>query len=221
VRANLTAIEQTETVRRVRSNIYELTEFLHDVLKVQALPWIRFPHKVGIHYNCNSLRGIGLASPSELRGPHFSKPKDLLSLVADIQFVVPSRPDECCGFGGTFCVFDPAVSDTLANLDHYLLQFEAAAKANGVQVHWAIGAAEPGARLANQAAAMPSRAWSRSFRIAQACSSCSFRCWGDAMNSAAAASWLTRWPLLVTAPRGCGSRGTWCFGVSPLTSRLH
>jgi L-lactate dehydrogenase complex protein LldF len=31
---------------------------------------------------------------------------------------------------------------TLANLDRYLLQFEAAAKANGVQVHWATGAAE-------------------------------------------------------------------------------
>jgi L-lactate dehydrogenase complex protein LldF len=31
---------------------------------------------------------------------------------------------------------------TLANLDHYLLQFEAAAKANGAVVHWAAGAAE-------------------------------------------------------------------------------
>ena len=110
VRANLTAIEQTADVQRVRANIYELTEFLHDVLKVDALPWARFPHKVGVHYNCNSLRGIGLASPTELREPRFSKPKDLLSLVVDIEFVEPSRPDECCGFGGTFCVFEPAVS---------------------------------------------------------------------------------------------------------------
>ena len=31
---------------------------------------------------------------------------------------------------------------TLANLDRYLLQFETAAKANGVQVHWAANAAE-------------------------------------------------------------------------------
>jgi L-lactate dehydrogenase complex protein LldF len=31
---------------------------------------------------------------------------------------------------------------TLANLDRYLIQFEAAAQANGVQVHWAVGAAE-------------------------------------------------------------------------------
>jgi L-lactate dehydrogenase complex protein LldF len=31
---------------------------------------------------------------------------------------------------------------TLSNLDRYLVQFEAAAKANGVHVHWAVGAAE-------------------------------------------------------------------------------
>jgi L-lactate dehydrogenase complex protein LldE len=110
VRAHLTAIEQTKAVQRVRANIYELTEFLHDVLRVEALPWARFPHKVGIHYSCNSLRSIGLASSSELRQPRFSKPKDLLSLVADIEFVEPSRRDECRGFGGTFCVFEPVVS---------------------------------------------------------------------------------------------------------------
>jgi len=27
---------------------------------------------------------------------------DLLSKVAGIEFVTPARPDECCGFGGTF-----------------------------------------------------------------------------------------------------------------------
>jgi L-lactate dehydrogenase complex protein LldF len=31
---------------------------------------------------------------------------------------------------------------TLANIDRYLIQFEAAAQANGVRVHWAAGAAE-------------------------------------------------------------------------------
>ena len=28
----------------------------------------------------------------------------------DIEFVQPTRPDECCGFGGTFSVFEEAVS---------------------------------------------------------------------------------------------------------------
>ena len=110
VRENMTAIEQTDEVRHVRSRTFELTEFLHDILKVDAFPWARFPHRVGIHYNCNSLRGINLASVSEIAMPAFSKPRALLEKVAGIEFVQPARPDECCGFGGTFCVFEPAVS---------------------------------------------------------------------------------------------------------------
>jgi L-lactate dehydrogenase complex protein LldE len=110
VREHLTAIEQTDEVRKVRACTFELTEFLHDVLKVEAFPWAEFPHKVGIHYNCNSLRGIGLASPSELNKPFYSKPLDLLKKVKGIEFVQPARWDECCGFGGTFCVFEPGVS---------------------------------------------------------------------------------------------------------------
>jgi L-lactate dehydrogenase complex protein LldE len=30
--------------------------------------------------------------------------------VAGVEFVEPARWDECCGFGGTFSVFEPAVS---------------------------------------------------------------------------------------------------------------
>jgi L-lactate dehydrogenase complex protein LldE len=77
IRANMTAIDQTAEVKQVRSSVYELSEFLHDVIKVDAFPWAHFPHKVGIHYNCNSLRGINIASPSEIRQPSFSKPKSL------------------------------------------------------------------------------------------------------------------------------------------------
>ena len=35
---------------------------------------------------------------------------DLLRKVKGIEFVMPSRPDECCGFGGTFCVTEEPVS---------------------------------------------------------------------------------------------------------------
>src|SRR6201996_3615523 len=73
VRTHMAAVEQTEAVATVRARTFELTEFLHDVLKVEAFPWARFPHKVGLHYNCNSLRGINLASPSEIKAPFFSK----------------------------------------------------------------------------------------------------------------------------------------------------
>ena len=40
----------------------------------------------------------------------FSKPLDLLNKVKGIRFVTPERPDECCGFGGTFSVFEEPVS---------------------------------------------------------------------------------------------------------------
>jgi L-lactate dehydrogenase complex protein LldE len=110
VREHLTAIPQTEEVLRVRANTYELVEFLHDVLEVEALPWASFPHRVAYHANCNALRGIHHARPSELVKPYYSKPLDLLRLVKGVELVDLARPDECCGFGGTFSVFEPAVS---------------------------------------------------------------------------------------------------------------
>ncbi|WP_267355152.1 MULTISPECIES: (Fe-S)-binding protein [unclassified Methylobacterium] len=110
VREHLTAIPQTDEVRHVRASTYELVEFMHDVLKVEALPWANFPHKVAYHTNCNALRGIHHARPSELVKPYYSKPLDLLRLVNGVELVDLARPDECCGFGGTFSVFEPAVS---------------------------------------------------------------------------------------------------------------
>ena len=110
VRDNFDAIEQTEKVKEVSARTFELVEFLHDVLKVEAFPWARFPHRVGLHNKCISLRRLKHARPSELNEPFFSKPMDLLSKVDGIEFVTPSRPDECCGFGGTFSVFEEPVS---------------------------------------------------------------------------------------------------------------
>ncbi len=110
VREHLTAIPQTDEVSHVRASTYELVEFLHDVLKVEDLPWANFPHKVAYHTNCNALRGIHHARPTELVKPYFSKPLDLLRLVKGVELVDLARPDECCGFGGTFSVFEPAVS---------------------------------------------------------------------------------------------------------------
>lgn len=110
VRCHLDAIEQTPAVRRVRANTYELVELLHDVLNVESFPWARFPHKVGLHNGCSSLRGIGHAKPSELMTAPFSKTEDLLRKVEGLELITPERPDECCGFGGTFSVSEEAVS---------------------------------------------------------------------------------------------------------------
>jgi L-lactate dehydrogenase complex protein LldE len=110
VRDHLTAIEQTPEVLAVRRNTFELVEFLHDILGVRQFPWAEFPHKVGLHIGCATLRGLGAAKMSEIEGPPFSKPLTLLLRVKGISVVTPSRPDECCGFGGTFSVFEEPVS---------------------------------------------------------------------------------------------------------------
>jgi L-lactate dehydrogenase complex protein LldE len=113
VRANFDALEQTHEVKEVRIRTFELVEFLHDILKVDAFPWAEFPHRVGLHHNCGTLRRLKHAKPSELNEPFFSKPLDLLSKVRGIEVVTTSRPDECCGFGGTFSVFDEVVSTAM------------------------------------------------------------------------------------------------------------
>ncbi len=94
---------------QVRSRIYELVEFLTDVLKVDKLS-ARFPFRVGLHQSCHGQRGLHLSQMTELVAPHFSKPMQLLNMVEGIEMIDLSRPDECCGFGGTFCVVEEAVS---------------------------------------------------------------------------------------------------------------
>ena len=93
----------------ISGKIYELVEFLHDVLKVDNLDAC-FPYKVGLHQSCHGQRGLHLAQMSELMAPPFSKPQKLLNMVKDIQLIDLDRMDECCGFGGTFCVAEEAVS---------------------------------------------------------------------------------------------------------------
>ncbi len=92
-----------------KQQILELCEFLTDVLQVKNLN-ARFPHRVGFHVSCHGQRGLHLSSMSEIVGPAFSKPLALLKMVEGLELVDLDRPDECCGFGGTFAVFEEAVS---------------------------------------------------------------------------------------------------------------
>lgn len=102
--------EKNEAVAAdIRTKIYELVEFLTDVLKVEKLEAV-FPHKVGIHHSCHGLRGLHLSQMSELNAPPFSKPQQLLNMVQGLELITLDRQDECCGFGGTFCVAEEAVS---------------------------------------------------------------------------------------------------------------
>jgi L-lactate dehydrogenase complex protein LldE len=110
VRCHFDTLAQTEEVRHVRAHTYELVEFLHDILKAESFPWAEFRHTVAIHNSCSSLRGLGIAKTSEIMGAPFNKTEALLSKVKGLVLVPLDRPDDCCGFGGTFCVTDETVS---------------------------------------------------------------------------------------------------------------
>ena len=110
----MTAIEgQAATVGvRVARRTTEFCAFLHDDVGVAALAKLdaQFNAKVAVHIGCHGLRGLGLAKPSELRIDPFDKVRAILGAVKGLEIAELSRPDECCGFGGTFAVGEPDVS---------------------------------------------------------------------------------------------------------------
>ncbi|MBC3758741.1 (Fe-S)-binding protein [Hyunsoonleella sp. SJ7] len=107
-------LEQTEDVKRVRNNAYELCEFIVKILGKTDLG-ASFPHKVGLHKSCHGLRGLKLGKCSEVQGEHYSTEEDLLNKVKGLELMALNRKDECCGFGGTFAVFEEAISAKMGN----------------------------------------------------------------------------------------------------------
>ncbi|MFB7631073.1 (Fe-S)-binding protein [Streptomyces sp. NPDC056149] len=78
---------------------YELTEFLVDVLGVTDVG-AYYPHTVTYHPTCHGLRLLGLGD----------RPRRLLERVRGLTLKELPGAEECCGFGGTFAVKNPAVS---------------------------------------------------------------------------------------------------------------
>jgi len=109
VRKHFNTLEQTPAVEQIRSSVYELTDFITSVLGVEEIPG-SFPHRVGIHQSCHGQRGLRLASDSEITPVLDGGLRRLLSSLKGIQLTELDRSDECCGFGGTFCVAEAAVS---------------------------------------------------------------------------------------------------------------
>jgi L-lactate dehydrogenase complex protein LldE len=109
IKDHLHSAKHGEEEKHIRKTIYELTEFLTDVLKVENIQ-AKFPYKVGLHQSCHGQRGLHLSQMTELNAAPFSKPIHLLNMVDELELITLDRPDECCGFGGTFCVAEEAVS---------------------------------------------------------------------------------------------------------------
>ncbi|WP_122816043.1 (Fe-S)-binding protein [Nocardioides pantholopis] len=83
----------TEAVAATSPKVYELSEFLVDVLGVTDVG-AYFPHTVTYHPTCHSLRMIGVGD----------RPRRLLEAVRGLTLVELPGAAECCGFGGTFAV---------------------------------------------------------------------------------------------------------------------
>ena len=96
----------------LRANTFELCEYLVDVIGVTEVDG-DFPLKVGLHMSCHGLRELGLGRSSEKMVPAFNKVRQLLVQLKGIELIELTRPDECCGFGGTFAVDEEAVSSLM------------------------------------------------------------------------------------------------------------
>lgn len=120
VREHYDILPQNKDVMHVRERIFDITEFLLDILKIKHID-ATFPYKVGLHQSCHALRGMRMGQSSEINAPFFSKQKQILSMVDGIELIDLDRPDECCGFGGTFSVTNDAVSAKMGKdrvMDH-------------------------------------------------------------------------------------------------------
>jgi L-lactate dehydrogenase complex protein LldE len=109
VRKHFDKLEQTPDVQQVRTSAYDLIDFIYNVLGVKEIPG-SFPHRVGLHLSCHGQRGLHQANESEMTPVRDGQLRQLLGSLDGIELTHLDRNDECCGFGGTFCVSEAAIS---------------------------------------------------------------------------------------------------------------
>lgn len=83
---------------------HEIVSFLTDVIGVTDLD-ARFPARVTYHDSCSGLRSLGIRA----------QPRRLLAAVDGIELSELEDADICCGFGGTFCVKYPDISNKMVS----------------------------------------------------------------------------------------------------------
>jgi L-lactate dehydrogenase complex protein LldE len=97
--------DEPETLPRVRDlaeRTYELVSFLADVRGVRRVA-ARWDREVTYHDACSGLRELDVKE----------QPRRLLASVAGLSLRELPGAEICCGFGGTFCVKYPAISDKM------------------------------------------------------------------------------------------------------------
>ncbi len=96
-----------DPVWEVRANafsakVFELVSFLTDVLGVKSTHAV-FEGTVTYHDSCSGLRELGVRA----------QPRALLGQVEGLKLAEMAESDVCCGFGGTFCVKYPDISNAI------------------------------------------------------------------------------------------------------------
>lgn len=91
------------------SRCYELTSFLVDVLQHESFN-ATYAGQLTYHDSCSSLREMKIKQ----------QPRRLLTNINGCQLKEMDGTENCCGFGGTFCVKYPAISTRMVNdkVDH-------------------------------------------------------------------------------------------------------
>jgi len=84
------------------AKVFELMSFLHDVRGMRDVV-ARFEGTVTYHDSCSGLRELGVRE----------QPRRLLKSVAGLKLTELRDADVCCGFGGTFCVKYPDISNAI------------------------------------------------------------------------------------------------------------
>ena len=90
--------------KRLERNVYELTDFLVNVLKVDDFG-AEFPHKVTFHDSCSGLRDLHIGREA----------RQLLSHVKGLELIEMKQTDICCGGEFTFSMNNEAVSVGMAS----------------------------------------------------------------------------------------------------------
>lgn len=88
--------------RALAARTYELVSFLTDVRGVRTVD-ASFAGRVTYHDGCSGLRELGIRA----------QPRALLASVAGLELTELPDSDVCCGFGGTFCVKYPDISNAM------------------------------------------------------------------------------------------------------------
>jgi len=88
--------------KALAARTHEIVSFLIDVRGIEAVT-ARFPARATYHDSCSGLRSLGIKD----------QPRRLLASVEGLEITEMSDAEVCCGFGGTFCVKYPEISNKM------------------------------------------------------------------------------------------------------------